>query len=316
LCQCRRNSFEFLILNFEFACFIQNLKFKIMHSILRGHSKALYSTWIFYRPDRLLLDCGEGAATQLGNESYAIERILLTHGHIDHISGLPSLLWARASGMGDKQKPVEIFYPQGDAFVADMRAYLEKTATRLPFQVTWRPTEANADLPLPGGKRRLQTFATKHIPNRLTLGYKIVEPRRRLKAEFAALSQEEIRQMATAQPKGSAALSEAYEAILIAFGGDGLALNPDDVRGAELLFHEATLLYGAERKSQWHATLDEAVQSALAAQVKTLVLYHLSGRYSKNEIITAAEESLKRHSADFPLWILRRDQLLPVQRIA
>ena len=95
-----------------------------MHSLFRGHSKALYSTWVFYRPDRLLLDCGEGAATQLGNESYAIERVLLTHGHIDHISGLPSLLWARASGMGDNEKPLEILYPQGDVFVEYIKSYL------------------------------------------------------------------------------------------------------------------------------------------------------------------------------------------------
>lgn len=284
-------------------------------TLLRGHSKALYSTWVFYRPDRLLLDCGEGVATQMGNEGYAIERILLTHGHIDHISGLPSLLWARASGMGDNQKPLEILYPQNDGFIADMKAYLEKTTTRLPFQVTWTALEANANLPFANGRRRLQTFATQHIPYRLTLGYKIIEPRRRLKAEFASLAQDEIRRIATTQPGGSAALSENYEAILVAFGGDGLALKVDDIHGAELLFHEATLLDSAERKSQWHATLDEAVQTAVAAQVKCLVLYHLSGRYSKSEIVGAAQESLKRHSADFPVWILRRDQLLPIKTL-
>ncbi len=88
-----------------------------LQTLIQGHSKALYSTWIFYRPDRLLIDCGEGAATALGNNSYAIEKVLLTHGHIDHISGLPSLLWSRAAGMGDNEKPLEIYYPQGDGFV-------------------------------------------------------------------------------------------------------------------------------------------------------------------------------------------------------
>ena len=68
--------------------------------VLSGYSKALYSTWIWYRPDRLLVDCGEGAATALGNHGFAIERILLTHGHIDHVGGLAPLLWARAGGMG------------------------------------------------------------------------------------------------------------------------------------------------------------------------------------------------------------------------
>ena len=282
-----------------------------MNSLLRGYSKALYSTWIFYRPDRLLLDCGEGAATQLGNESYAIERILLTHGHIDHISGLPSLLWARASGMGDNEKPLEIFYPQGDIFVGDMKAYLEKTTARLPFPITWTALTAGDELPL-SGNRHLQTFATRHIPNRLTLGYKIVESRRRLKAEFASRSQEEIRQLAISQPDGNAALSESYQAILAAFGGDGLALNPDDVHSAELLFHEATLLNSAERKSQWHATMDEAVQTAVAAHAKNLALYHLSGRYRKGEVIAAAQAALKAVNATCKTWILWRDQILPI----
>lgn len=280
-----------------------------IQSLLQGHSKALYSTWIFYRPDRLLVDCGEGAATALGNNSYAIERVLLTHGHIDHISGLPSLLWSRASGMGDNEKPLEICYPIGDTFVGDMMDYIQKTATRLPFPITWSPLEAGAILPL-AGKRSLQTFATQHIPQRLTLGYKIVEARRRLKAEFATLSQEEIRQLATKNPDAGAALSEDYQAILAAFGGDGLALNPDDIYGAELLFHEATLLETGERKSQWHATLDEAVQTAVKAQVKSLVLYHVSGRYRKSEIVASARQSQEKQGASFPIYVLWRDRLI------
>lgn len=281
-------------------------------TLLCGHSKALYSTWVFYRPDRLLLDCGEGAATSLGNGSYAIERLLLTHGHIDHISGLPSLLWARAAGMGDNEKPLEIFYPQDDGFIADMKSYIEKTSTRLPFALTWTPLADGATFDLPSGKRRVKTFATKHIPQRLTLGYKIVETRRRLKPEYAGLPQEEIRQLA-ARSGGAAEFSENYEATIAAFGGDGLALDPADVSGADLLLHEATLLDAAERKSQWHATLDEAVQTAVTARVKTLVLYHVSGRYRSSDITQAARESIGRHGATCDVWALVRERLWQIK---
>ena len=278
-------------------------------SLLLGHSKALYSTWLFYKPDHLLIDCGEGAATALGNGSYAIERVLLTHGHIDHISGLPSLLWARAAGMGDPEKPLEIYYPQGDAFVLDMLHYLERTRARLPFDLSCQPLEAGARLELAGGKRRVETFATRHVPGRLTLGYKIVETRRRLKSEFAALPQEEIRRLALQNPQGGRGLMEEYQAILAAFGGDGVALNPEDVRGAELLLHEATLLDAAERKNQLHATLDEAVQVGVAAQIKALLLYHVSGRYRTADIVQATRQSVARRGVDFPIWCLFRDRL-------
>jgi ribonuclease Z len=274
-------------------------------------------------------------ATALGNGGFAVERVLLTHGHIDHISGLPSLLWSRAAGMGDTEKPIEIYYPRGDMFVADMQAYLERTSTHLPFSLQWIPLDAGASFALvkPAavdkvarqgennegatkqtsqnrGARRVVTVATQHIRGRLTLGYKVVETRRRLKPEYASLSQEEIRSLAQREGREAAsALSEDHEAILAAFGGDGLALKPDDVRGCELLMHEATIIDAAERKHQLHATLDEAVQVAAEVAPKALVLYHVSGRYRASDIQQAVGKSAHRHGVTFPIWCLFRDRL-------
>ncbi|MDF2439515.1 MAG: ribonuclease, partial [Abditibacteriota bacterium] len=211
-------------------------------SLLFGHSKALYSSWVFYKPDHLLIDCGEGAATALGNGSYGIEKVLLTHGHIDHISGLPSLLWSRAAGMGDNEKPLEIFYPRDDIFVADLQAYLERTTARLPFDLTWTPIDTTTEIALGHSqstlngetssrhKRRVQTFATRHIRDRLTLGYKIVETRRRLKSEWAHLTQQELRVKAQSKgPQAMRELSEDYDAPLAAFSGDTLPIDVDQV---------------------------------------------------------------------------------------
>jgi ribonuclease Z len=286
-------------------------------SLLFGHSKALYSTWIFYKPDHLLIDCGEGAATNLGNGGYAIEKVLLTHGHIDHISGLPSLLWSRAAGMGDNEKPIEIYHPRDDLFLADMQQYLERTSARLPFDLKWIPLEAGDSFAVGTTSenqsrhaRQVQTFATQHIRERLTLGYKIVETRRRLKAEFTSLSQAEIRaRVQSGGPDASNSLMEDYQAPIVAWSGDTLPLNPAVVRGCELLFHEATIVEAAERKHQWHSTLDEAVRVAAEAQVKNLVLYHISGRYNHSDIRAAVAKSATWHAAQFPIWCLFRDRL-------
>lgn len=293
--------------------------------MLSGYSKALYSSWVFYKPDHLLIDCGEGAATTLGNGGYAIEKVLLTHGHIDHISGLPSLLWSRAAGMGDNEKPLEIFYPRDDVFVADMQTYLERTTARLPFDLKWTPLDAASEIALgqpqstaSGGaslrhKRRVQTFATQHIRERLTLGYKIVETRRRLKSQWAHLSQQELRAKAQNDgPQAMRELSEDYEAPLAAFSGDTLPLAVDEVRGCELLLHEATILDAGERKHQWHATLDEAIGVGVEAEVGTLVLYHFSGRYNWSEIRAAVAKTAARQNANLPIWGLFRDRLLPL----
>lgn len=278
-------------------------------SLLYGYSKALYSNWIFYKPDHLLIDCGEGVASTLGNGGYAIERVLLTHGHIDHIAGLPSLLWSRAAGMGDSQKPLTIYHPQDDLYLADMKQYLERTSQRLPFDLTWMPLQANSVFEL-SAKRRVQTFATKHIEGRLTIGYKILEPRRRLKTEYADLPESEIR--ARAQAGGRAAveeLMETYEATIVAFGGDSLPLDPAAVEEAELLVHEATILDATDRKGQRHSTLDEAVAVAAKSRAGVLLLNHVSGRYERNQVEKAARESAARHDFQNPIWCLFHNRL-------
>ena len=284
-----------------------------LSALLFGYSKALYSNWIFYKPDNLLVDCGEGVASTLGNGGYAIERVLLTHGHIDHIAGLPSLLWSRAAGMGDNQKPLAIYHPRDDLYLADMKQYLERTSRRLPFALQWIPLEADSSFELGGqlnGKRRVQTFPTKHIEGRLTIGYKILESRRRLKPEYSALPESEIR--ARAQSGGRARveeLMETYDAILAAFGGDGLPLETAFVQNAELLIHEATILEAADRKGERHSTLDEAVEVAAQANAGVLLLNHISGRYDRKQVERVARESALRHHFQGPVWCLFHNRL-------
>jgi ribonuclease Z len=281
-------------------------------SLLFGYSKALYSNWIFYKPDHLLIDCGEGVASTLGNGNYAIEQVLLTHGHIDHIAGLPSLLWSRAAGMGDVEKPLTVYHPLGDAYLADMKEYLQRTARRLTYELKWVPLEAGDEVPL-RDKRRVVTFATRHIPDRLTLGYKILEKRRRLKPEYSHLSQDEIR--ARAQKEGRDAIAqimETYEATLIAFGGDSLPLDANDVREAEVLVHEATLLEAADRKGMRHSTLDEAVGVAAAANAKTLLLQHISGRYEKRDVEKAARRAAQKRKYSGDLWCMFHNRLFQI----
>jgi ribonuclease Z len=277
--------------------------------VLGGYSKALYSTWLHYRPDRLLVDCGEGAATALGNNCFALERVLLTHGHIDHVSGLPGLVWARAGGMGDNEKPLQVCYPRGDSYFADMRGYLEKVRSKLPFQLEWIELEAGQTIELKSG-RHVETFATRHMKSSQSLGYKIIETRRRLKPAFAQWSETQLRE--AAQKGEMEAMTEEYRAIKIAFGGDSLPIEPELVAGSEILVHEATILLATERRGQSHSTLDEALEVASKAQPGALVLNHISGRYKRTEIEAAIRSGASRLPIGFPIWCLRQDRLWPV----
>lgn len=281
-------------------------------SLLWGYSKALYSTWLFYRPDHLLIDCGEGAATALGNGGYGIERVLLTHGHSDHIAGLPPLLWTRAGGMGTTNKPLSIFYPAGDPSVALMRDYLHRSRARWPFELSWielQPGDSIGLLGEPGAQhsRRVACFATRHIRNQLTLGYTVLETRRRLKPEFAGLAPREIGLMA--RDIGSENLSEPYQAPLITWSGDSTPLRVEDASGADILVHEATILDDEDKKGDYHSALSEALDLASETRPRALVLYHFSGRYRAGEIREQVARGARERGLECDVWCLVRDKL-------
>jgi ribonuclease Z len=282
-----------------------------------GFSKALYSNWLFYRPDHLLIDCGEGCATTLGNGNYAIERIFLTHGHIDHTGGLASFIWARAAGMGDNAKPLEILHPQDDPYIAQLRTWLDAVTHSLSYDLTWTPLETGQCVPLlTEGRhtRHIASFATDHMHS-LTLGYKLVEKRRRLQAAYAHLPQEEIAQRAREAGREAVdEMMEEFDTTLVAWGGDGLALPLEPIREAQVLFHEATLLDAADRKSQKHSTLEEAICTARDAHVQTLVVNHVSGRYMREEVTEAARETAARIGFRGALWLLWRHRWIEVNQ--
>ncbi len=252
-------------------------------SNLRGYSKAMYSTWFHYKPARLLLDGGEGACSTLGNFVFGIEEVFLTHGHYDHISGVPGLIYSRASARGDKEKPLTIYHPAGDELIRLQRDYVLKTCGRLPYELNWEPLEPGQEVPLGRDRDRgfVRGFATPHQRRSLSLGYRIMETRKRLRPEYGGLEGREI--AAIAREKGRDAISETYDHVLLAYGGDSMPIDPDVVAGAEVLIHDATFLHRADREGNTHASMDEAFEVAEAANVKALALFHVSSRYTRRE---------------------------------
>lgn len=276
---------------------------------LSGYSLGMYSTWLWCRPFRLLFDAGEGVATRLHNSVFGIRQVFLSHGHLDHLGGLPTLVNIRNTGMGEHELPLAVYHPDGDDLVAAMRRYIEGSQRALAYELSWRPLRPGQRVEV-DELRTMAPFATEHGQPTLTLGYRLLERRTRLKPELAGRSQAEVRAMATAQ--GREAVSESFEHPLIVYGGDGLSPPPEQLAGADLAILEATFADPADRERPNHATIDEAVAAAAAGEVKALALIHGSVRYRLNDMRRAARASIARHGLTAPVRLLWRERWVEV----
>ena len=268
------------------------------------YSKALYATWIYYSPDRILFDAGEGASSILGNKTFAIRRVFLSHGHADHTAGLVGLINIRNNAMGDKEKTLAVYYPKGNYLITEMMAFLARTNRHLSYPLEWIPLQAGDRVDLLAGQmpRYVEAFPTVHVENEASLGYNIVEMRHRLKAELEGKTQEEIAQLA--RKEGSEAVSETYHQRLFSYGGDSVAVKPTYVEGTEILCHDTTFLDERDRKDYKHATLTEAIATARAANVKKeLICLHISSRY-KTKIKEIEEASGHYDGLDFNVTLV------------
>ncbi|MGE0042176.1 MAG: MBL fold metallo-hydrolase [Vicinamibacterales bacterium] len=280
-----------------------------MPDALTGFSRALYASWLWHRPLQLLVDAGEGLQLALGRNVFQPSYLAITHGHSDHVLGLPGLAAARRFGKGAQQKPLTIFHPEGSTGVQAMRDLLADLWRGVDFPLTWVPMAPGAGRDLPKG-RRLEAFAVAHVPGEPCLGYRVVEPRRRLKAAFAALPQAEIEALGRQGRRDE--LMETVPHVVFVHSGDAMPLAPDLVRDADLLVHDATFLDADDRREPIHAATAEVLALAAGAGVGGLVLQHLSVRYPRDTALAtlAAQRAASGYAG--PVWLLDDATFVPV----
>jgi len=243
----------------------------------------MYSTWVYYSPDRLLFDCGEGISTSLTNKIFAVQKIFLTHGHADHISGLWGFINTRNSAMGEREKPLEIYYPEDSKIIEKYLEFIKSSSNWMKYSLSTYAIDENFKLQLEDGnsRRYIKSFETKHIVNAKTLGYHVMEERKRLKEEFRDLSQNEIRSIV--KEKGKDFVTTKYEKKIFTVSGDGRVLSIEEMKDTETLMHECTFLDESDIKGTNHTVLPDLIENVLKAKPKRLIIYHISGRY-KNKM--------------------------------
>ena len=277
---------------------------------VRGFSRGMYSNWLWHRPLQLLIDAGEGLQLALGPNVFSPSVLAISHGHSDHVLGLPGLIGARRFGKGANEKPLTILYPEHSRGVQAARDLLGTSYADVVFPLTWIAATPGTSMPL-GKGRTLEAFSVRHVPDEPALGYRVVETKRRLKPEFASMSQAEVE--AAARDGRREALLEEVQHVRFAHSGDAMPIDPSLVAGADLLVHDATFLEKPDRKYPIHATTEEALEVGRLAQVKTLVLYHLSIRYDRATALPALRAQVRASGFSGECWLLDEGELVALQ---
>ena len=256
---------------------------------LTGFSRALYSNWLWHQPLQIVIDAGEGLPLAPGTGVFAPSIIAITHGHSDHVLGLPGFAGARRFGKGAPEKPWTVLYPRGSRGVETIRQTIADLWQGVTFPITWSPLEGGDSHQL-GGKRRIEAFPVMHVAAEPTLGYRVLETRRRLKPEFAAMSQPDIERLA--RTRGRDHVMEDAVHVTFAHSGDAMPIAVALIRDATVLVHDATFLEPGDRREPSHASSREVFALARDAHVRTLVINHLSIRYERPKALARLREQL------------------------
>jgi ribonuclease Z len=241
--------------------------------------------------DRLLFDCGEGTQRQLVRSVGLpdIDRVFLTHLHVDHWLGLLGML--KSFDLRDREAPLTVHGPSG---TRELIGAMRRVYGRLgyPFSV--------AEL-APGETVELDGYAITALEVRhrgTALGYALVEDGRpgHLDSELAQSlgvpfgpqlgrlqRGETVNGVAPAQVMGP---PRSGRKVVLSGDTAPCEMVAIAAHDADVLVHEATFRHDeAERARQTgHSTARQAAELGRDAGVRLLALTHVSTRYAGHEL--------------------------------
>jgi len=270
-------------------------------------NRGLSANLVLYKNYRFLIDCGEGTQRQLlqsGLGFRKIDKILLTHGHLDHILGLGGL--ASTFSRWEAIDHIEIF--GGKSALRRVKLLIEEVVlgnATPPIRIDYCPL-GNTPI-IEDTSFKLSAFPVSH----------------RGPGCFGFLFEEKPRRPFNAEKADALGIPFGPERKQLVAGktvtlANGRTITPDEVLGSELpgtklafmadvgkteglekyvanadaMVIEATYLEEDADMAQrfGHITAAQAAKLALKANVRHLYLTHISRRYRDRDIAAEARE--------------------------
>lgn len=256
---------------------------------LLGYSMAGISTSIVFPEADVCFDVAQGLPYQL-----PVNTLLITHGHLDHASGIPYLIGQKAM---TGQLPPVFYMPQ--ALVQPMRqmmkiwSEIEAHTYQFRFQAIAPGEEAPLKAPY-----FFRPFTTEHrVPSQ---GYTVFLKKKSLKVQFRGLEPDELGRLR----REGADLDEFTDEPVISFTGDTKIefLKNPTVAQSRVLIMEVTYWDGkksvANAREWGHIHFDEFLQQLPSIKSEKILLIHASARYSTRELLKIMDERVPEHFKD------------------
>ncbi len=242
--------------------------------------------------DLMLFDCGEGTQRQMMRygTGFNVSVIFVTHLHADHFLGITGLL--RTLALQGRTDPIRIFGPLGSTRTLQTAVGLGVDRLHFPVEVE----EASPGFRYCGEGYGIEAFEVVHgtpavgwaLVEDVRLGRFDVDRARSLGVPegplFGQLHRGEAVEVEGRVIEAREVVGPPRPGRLVVYTGDTRPCRSvvERARGADLLIHEAT--FGAEEadraRDTFHSTATEAAEVARDAGVASVLLTHLSARYS------------------------------------
>lgn len=248
-----------------------------------------------------LVDAGEGVQKQMfryGINPLKLRGIFISHLHGDHVFGVFPLI--STLGLYGRRTPLKIFAPR--PFGEILESHLRYFDSDLPYEVEWVEVDTTAHrIIFENNSLEVWSIPLRHrVP---ASGYMFREKMPELnvdkfKIERYGLS---VKQIVAAKRGEDIALDDGTvipnaeitylprlpKTYAYCSDTNRSAMVARRVKGADLLYHEATYAAAERRqaKERGHSTSVDAAEIALAAGAKRLIIGHFSSRYKKPSVL-------------------------------